>query len=124
LLDDLKTRYDMVLIDAPPVLGISDGSIIAREVDYVILVVQHRRYPREISLRAKRAIEEVHGNCVGMVLNCVAVKSDDSYYYYSSYGNYYKKKPDRAYKRKDLAKANGKPVAVPARKADLESDEF
>jgi succinoglycan biosynthesis transport protein ExoP len=124
MLDDLKSRYDLVLIDAPPVLGISDGSIIAREVDYVILVIQHRRYPREISLRAKRAIEEVHGNCVGMVLNCVAVKSDDSYYYYSSYGNYYKKKTDRPKKRKDIAKTNGKPVTVVGRKTDLESDEF
>jgi capsular exopolysaccharide synthesis family protein len=124
MLDDLKSRYDLVLIDAPPVLGISDGSIIAREVDYVILVIQHRRYPREISLRAKRAIEEVHGNCVGMVLNCVSVKSDDSYYYYSSYGNYYKKKTDRTKKRKDPVKANGKPVAVGSRKTDLESDEF
>jgi capsular exopolysaccharide synthesis family protein len=124
MLDELKPRYDLILIDAPPVLGISDGSIIAREVDYVILVIQHRRYPREISLRAKRAIEEVHGNCVGMVLNCVAVKSDDSYYYYSSYGNYYKKKPDRTKKKKDLAKANGKPVAAVVRKSDLDSDEF
>jgi succinoglycan biosynthesis transport protein ExoP len=126
MLDDLKQRYDLVLIDAPPVLGISDGSIIAREVDYVILVIQHRRYPREISLRAKRAIEEVHGNCVGMVLNCVEVKSDDSYYYYSSYNDYYKK-TDRSRskkKRKDIAQANGKPVAATTRKVDLESDEF
>jgi len=117
----------LVLIDAPPVLGISDGSIIAREVDYVILVIQHRRYPREISLRAKRAIEEVHGNCVGMVLNCVEVKSDDSYYYYSTYGNYYykdRKRSTRSKKRKDIAKANGKPVAATIRKTDLESDEF
>ena len=129
MLDDLKQRYDLVLIDAPPVLGISDGSIIAREVDYVILVIQHRRYPREISLRAKRAIEEVHGNCVGMVLNCVAVKSDDSYYYYSSYGNYYKnysKKKDRGKKKKDTdaVGTNGKHASVVTRKADLDSDEF
>jgi capsular exopolysaccharide synthesis family protein len=126
MLEDLKQRYDLVLVDSPPVLGISDGSIIAREVDYVILVIQHRRYPREISLRAKRAIEEVHGNCVGMVLNCVSVKSDDSYYYYSSYGNYYKK-AGRNKKRKNVA-ANGngdhKALTVGGRKADLESDEF
>jgi capsular exopolysaccharide synthesis family protein len=127
MLDDLKQRYDLVLIDAPPVLGISDGSIIAREVDYVILVIQHRRYPREISLRAKRAIEEVHGNCVGMVLNCVAVKSDDSYYYYSSYGSYYKnnKKKDRSKKKDmDAAGTNGKHAPMVTRKADLDSDEF
>jgi capsular exopolysaccharide synthesis family protein len=123
MLDDLKQRYDLVLVDAPPVLGISDGSIIAREVDYVILIIQHRRYPREISLRAKRAIEEVHGNCVGMVLNCVAVKSDDSYYYYSSYGNYYKKKSDRS-KKKDPAATNGKPVAMATRQGNLDSEEF
>ena len=100
MLDELKQRYDLVLIDAPPVLGISDGSIIAREVDYVILVIQHRRYPREISLRAKRAIEEVHGNCVGMVLNAVSVKSDDSYYYYSSYGSYYQKSGTKKRRKK------------------------
>jgi len=128
MLDDLKQRYDLVLIDAPPVLGISDGSIIAREVDYVILVIQHRRYPREISLRAKRAIEEVHGNCVGMVLNCVAVKSDDSYYYYSSYGSYYKnpKKKDRSKKNSEAAGTNGKHAPVVTRKAsaEIDSDEF
>jgi capsular exopolysaccharide synthesis family protein len=128
MLDDLKQRYDLVLIDAPPVLGISDGSIIAREVDYVILVIQHRRYPREISLRAKRAIEEVHGNCVGMVLNCVAVKSDDSYYYYSSYGNYYKnysKKKDRSKKKEAVAAGtNGKHTPMVTRKAEIDSDEF
>ena len=126
MLEDLKQRYDLVLVDSPPVLGISDGSIIAREVDYVILVIQHRRYPREISLRAKRAIEEVHGNCVGMVLNCVSVKSDDSYYYYSSYGNYYKK-AGRNKKRKSVAvNGNGdhKALTVGGRKAELESDEF
>ena len=124
MLDDLKQRYDLVLVDAPPVLGISDGSIIAREVDYVILVIQHRRYPREISLRAKRAIEEVHGNCVGMVLNCVAVKSDDSYYYYSSYGNYYKKKPDRSKKAKSASTTNGKHATTSARNTNLDSEEF
>ena len=136
MLEDLKQRYDLVLVDSPPVLGISDGSIIAREVDYVILVIQHRRYPREISLRAKRAIEEVHGNCVGMVLNCVSVKSDDAYYYYSSYGDYYNK-TDRIRKKKSAASkskakvsangangTNGKPEAASSRKKDLDSEEF
>jgi capsular exopolysaccharide synthesis family protein len=125
MLEDLKQRYDLVLVDSPPVLGISDGSIIAREVDYVILVIQHRRYPREISLRAKRAIEEVHGNCVGMVLNCVSVKSDDSYYYYSSYGNYYKKAGrNKKSKGSSGGKGSGKKLVPAGRKPELESDEF
>jgi succinoglycan biosynthesis transport protein ExoP len=118
LLDELKQRYDLVLIDSPPVLGISDGSIIAREVDYVILVIQHRRYPREISLRAKRAVEEVHGNCVGMVLNAVAVKSDDSYYYYSNYGNYYQKAGKRRRKKKLNGTGEAEVQAVHVAKSD------
>lgn len=132
MLEDLKQRYDLVLVDSPPVLGISDGSIIAREVDYVILVIQHRRYPREISLRAKRAVEEVHGNCVGMVLNCVSVTSDDAYYYYSSYGSYYQKQGRKKKRLKAAPPVNGspngkgkrKPMPATARKPELESDEF
>ena len=129
MLEDLKQRYDLVLVDSPPVLGISDGSIIAREVDYVILVIQHRRYPREISLRAKRAIEEVHGNCVGMVLNAVAIKSDDSYYYYSNYGNYYKnvgkKKKQRPTKPgKPGAEEKTEPALASNRHKELDSEEF
>ena len=123
MIDELKQRYDLVLIDSPPVLGISDGSIIARETDYVILVIQHRRYPREISLRAKRAIEEVHGNCVGMVLNAVAVKSDDSYYYYSNYGNYYAK-ADRKKRRKKKLNGAGEPEVKTVRIGDLNNGEF
>jgi len=127
MLDELKQRYDLVLIDSPPILGISDGSIIAREVDYVILVIQHRRYSREVSMRAKRAIDEVRGNCVGMVLNNVASRSDDAYYYYSNYENYHKKDKKAAARRKKGAaapKANGTVPVVTARKNDLESDEF
>jgi succinoglycan biosynthesis transport protein ExoP len=123
MLDEMKQRYDLVLVDAPPVLGISDGSIIAREVDYVILIVQHRRYPREVSLRAKRAIEEVHGNCVGMVLNAVAVKSDDSYYYYSSYGSYYEKAGKRRRKKKPV-NGTGEPEVKTVRVGNLDSEEF
>jgi len=91
VLDDLKKRYDLIFIDAPPVLGISDGSIISHEVDFTMLVIQHRRFPRDISLRAKKAIEEVKGNLIGVVLNAVELKSDEAYYYYSSYGDYYYK---------------------------------
>jgi succinoglycan biosynthesis transport protein ExoP len=126
LFDELKQRYDLVLIDSPPVLGISDGSIIAREVDYVILVIQHRRYPREISLRAKRAIEEVHGNCVGMVLNAVSVKSDDSYYYYSSYGNYYQKAGKKRRKKRVPSESNGtaEPEVKAVRVGSHDEEEF
>lgn len=124
MLDELKQRYDIVFIDSPPILGVSDGSIIAREVDYIILIIQHRRYPAEISLRAKRAIEEVHGNCVGMVLNSVALRSDDSYYYYNNYRTYYRKTERKKKNAPAKKNGNGRPSLSTARKTEPRSDEF
>ncbi len=88
ILADLRQRYDVVLFDSPPILGISDGSVIVHEMDKTLLVIQHRRYPRQVSLKAKEAIEQVNGNLLGVVLNNVAINTHESYYYYSTYQYY------------------------------------
>ena len=85
LIKNLKARYDYVFFDSPPIMGVSDASIIASEVDGVLLVVQYRKYPRVMSARSKRLIENVGGNIVGVVLNNINVLKDDYYYYYHSY---------------------------------------
>lgn len=85
----LKPHYDVIFFDSPPILGISDAAVIVHEVDTTLLLIQHRRYPRNISWRAKKVIEEVQGNLAGVVLNKVHVKSDESYYYYTSYYGYH-----------------------------------
>lgn len=85
LAKNLKARYDVVLFDSPPIVGVSDASILASEVDGVLLVVQYRKYPRHISTRAKRMLENVGTNVVGVVLNNINILRDDYYYYYHSY---------------------------------------
>lgn len=85
IVQTLKPCYDVILFDAPPILGISDAAVVSHHVDLTLLVIQHRRYPRDVSLRAKRVIEEVGGRLYGVVLNDVHLKSDDSYYYYTYY---------------------------------------
>lgn len=82
LIDEVKGQYDFVLFDSPPIWGVTDASIIASEVDGVLLVVQYRKYPKIISLRAKRMIENAGGTVVGAVLNNINVMRDDYYYYY------------------------------------------
>lgn len=94
LIKNLKTRYDYVFFDSPPVVGISDASILASEVDGVLLVVQYRKYPRLMSSRAKRMIENVGGNIVGVVLNNINIMRDDYYYYYHSYYSNYYQQPE------------------------------
>jgi Mrp family chromosome partitioning ATPase len=51
-------------------------------------VVQYRRYPQAMTIRAKQMIEKVGGNLLGLVLNNISMASDENYYYYSS-GYYY-----------------------------------
>lgn len=93
LMKNLKARYDYVFFDSPPIMGVSDSSIIASEVDGVLLVVQYRKYPRQMSARAKRLVENVGGTISGVVLNNINILRDDSYYYYSSYYSHYADAP-------------------------------
>lgn len=88
IIEVLRPHYEVILFDSPPILGISDAAVIVHEVDMTLLAIQHRRYPRNISLRAKKVVEEVQGRFVGVVLNKVHLRSDDSYYYYTSYYGY------------------------------------
>ena len=89
LVKNLKARYDYVFFDSPPIMGVTDASILASEVDGVLLVVQYRKYPKIITSRAKRMIENVGGNVLGVVLNNINIMRDDYYYYYHSYYSQY-----------------------------------
>jgi capsular exopolysaccharide synthesis family protein len=85
LISELKQRYDFVFFDSPPIMGVSDASILASEVDMTLQVIQYRRYPQPMNIRAKQLIEKVGGNLVGIVLNNINMSQDESYYYYSGY---------------------------------------
>ena len=89
LIADVKNRFDLVLIDSPPILGVSDASVLASEVDLTMIVIQHRKLPRGMLIRVKQAIENVGGHLLGVVLNNVDVRSDSQYQYYTSYYTYY-----------------------------------
>jgi polysaccharide biosynthesis transport protein len=89
LIQDVKQRFDLVLVDSPPILGVSDASVLASEVDLTMVVVQHRKLPRNMLLRVKQAVQNVGGNVIGVVLNNVDVRSDSQYQYYTSYYTYY-----------------------------------
>lgn len=82
LLDNVREKFDIVLMDSPPILGVTDASILASEVDGVLLVVQYRKYPKTVSLRAKRMIESTGAHLMGAVLNNINIMRDDYYYYY------------------------------------------
>ena len=95
LINELKLRYDFVFFDSPPIMGVSDASILASVVDMTLQVIQYRRYPQPMNIRAKQMIEKVGGNLVGIVLNNINMSQDENYYYYSGYYHeYYSKNED------------------------------
>jgi succinoglycan biosynthesis transport protein ExoP len=107
---DLKNRFDIVFFDSPPILGVSDASVLASEVDLTVIVVQHRRFPRSMLQRVKQAVQNVGGTILGVVLNNVDTKHDQGYEYYTSYYNYYYSSPKTR-----------KPQAAPEAAGDLAS---
>jgi len=88
LIGELKRRYDFIFFDSPPLLGVSDASILASEMDMVLQVIQYRRYPQPMTLRAKQMILKVGGHLMGLVLNNINMSQDENYYYYSGYYDY------------------------------------
>lgn len=90
LIAQVKNRFDVVFFDSPPILGVSDASVLVRAVDLTVVVVQHRRFPRAMLQRVKQAVANVGGNILGVVLNNVDVRHDQYYEYYTNYYSYYR----------------------------------
>jgi capsular exopolysaccharide synthesis family protein len=107
LVEQVSRQFDVVLYDTPPVLGVSDAAIMAREVGLALLVTQHRRYPRNMAQRAVQVIQNAGGKLLGVVVNSVQVGQDETYYYYHDQAEHYQQKPAR----KAQAVAATKPVA-------------
>jgi capsular exopolysaccharide synthesis family protein len=94
LLDELKERYDRIVIDSPPVGPVTDAAVLTTQVDGTVLVVRAFRTPREVVADAKRSLQTVGGRVVGAVLNAVNLERSEykGYYQYAYYrkGGYYR----------------------------------
>ena len=69
LLGSLNSQFDVVIVDAPPVLSAADASAIARSVDGAFIVVDSRRTDTDTLLRVRGELERAGGTLLGAVLN-------------------------------------------------------
>ncbi|MGG4033244.1 CpsD/CapB family tyrosine-protein kinase [Paenibacillus cisolokensis] len=83
LLAELRESYDIVLIDTPPVLAVSDAQVVAARCDGVLLVVNAKSVKRRYVIKAKEALEFVHARVLGVALNQVPSSEANPYYEYS-----------------------------------------
>jgi capsular exopolysaccharide synthesis family protein len=77
--------YDIVLIDSPPIIAVTDASVLAQNMDGVILVLAAGEVTREYAVQAKERLDKVGAKIIGTVLNKVDMKSKEQYYYYYHY---------------------------------------
>ncbi len=92
-LELLREKFDFIIFDCTPLLGLTDATVLATQVDGVILVIKSGGTRKKILKRAVKQLEDVQAKIVGAVLNQVNVKNS-SYYYASYYNQYYGEKED------------------------------
>ncbi len=81
----LQEESDYILIDGPPVLAVADASILAGQVDGVILVLWSGQSRIDAARQAKEQLNRAGANLIGVVLNRVEMNRHNDYYYYGAY---------------------------------------
>lgn len=82
----LREQFDVILIDTPPVLAVTDAQLLASNSDGVIMVINSGKVKKDIANKAKETLLRVNARILGVVLNNVKRKTSEEYYYYY-YGN-------------------------------------
>lgn len=82
----LLEEYEYVLVDAPPVLAVTDASILAPQMDGVIMVTRYGVTRRDQVQQSREVFRKAKANLIGVVLNQVKMKGHDYQYYYYSPG--------------------------------------
>ncbi len=96
-LEIANSRYDYVILDAPPLLPVSDALILASHVDLNVLVIESCRVPEKLAQRALNSLHNHGASIAGVVLND---KSGKGSKYYGAY-SYYEGKYYQGYYRRD-----------------------
>ena len=86
-LHSVRDVYDVILVDTPPILPVTDSAIVASQADGVVLVYQAGKVGRLVLKRAKVHVENVGGKVWGVVLN--DVKTEIAGYAYTQYYTHY-----------------------------------
>ncbi len=90
LLDHLKRRFDVVVLDSPPLLPTSDALLLAPQTDGVVLMIKAGHVNRDLIQKAVDQIRNTHANLIGVVLNEVDIRREGYYkYYHKYYAKYY-----------------------------------
>lgn len=90
LLEMMRGHFDMVIIDTPPMLGMTDARVVGSLADGMVLVVRSRKTTRDAALAMRQRLEEDQTRVLGTILNDWNPKQSPGGYYgnYGGYGGY------------------------------------
>lgn len=86
LIDELRSRYDVVLLDAPPLLPVTDAALLATRADGAVVVVRHGKTTRDQLGHAVERLSSVGAKTLGVVINLTPAKKTGGYGYGYGYG--------------------------------------
>ncbi len=83
IFEELKTQYDMIIIDTPPILTVTDAQLFAKLTNNAVLVIDASQNNRNEVMRGKELVEKSGARILGVILNKATIdQSTSSYYYY------------------------------------------
>jgi non-specific protein-tyrosine kinase len=101
LFDLVRSKYDIILIDCPPVLPVTDASVIAKVVDGVVIIVYGGRTRIKAFESTIDALKLIQTKILGVVINKIPNSRDsEDYGYKSGYSRYYKRTYGYGFKRR------------------------
>ncbi|MDD5729777.1 MAG: polysaccharide biosynthesis tyrosine autokinase [Candidatus Omnitrophica bacterium] len=106
LIEKLKSRFDVVIFDAPPVLPVTDASILGPKLDCTVIVYEIGRTSREALMRTKMQLETVGAKISGVILNHTKTQTEavaNYPYYHQKYRYYGKEDTEKEDKGSDKA---------------------
>ena len=83
IMDQLTRLFDVIIVDMPPVVTVTDAQIVASKADGTILVAREGVSKKAALLKAKQLLEIAHAHILGVVYNAIDSAKDEGYYYYS-----------------------------------------
>jgi capsular exopolysaccharide synthesis family protein len=90
ILEEASNDYDLIILDAPPLLGFPEPLLMATAADGVVIVARAGQTSRKGVSTVLSTLGRLRANVLGLVLNEVHREISDHYYYYGYYGKYYK----------------------------------
>jgi tyrosine-protein kinase Etk/Wzc len=90
LVQKLENEWDMILFDSPPLVAVTDATMVSKAIDQIVMVVKVGQTDKKAFEHTINSLRNVNAPLGGVILNAVTHKNSyGSYYYYYQYYHYY-----------------------------------